>query len=197
MSMASASLPPAAEGRPPRRWSRVRYRLKQFWLGVGAALSAEDWALVRATLPPAPRALFARMPVDAQDHSLRVLSTLQAQGEVGPDLAAAALLHDVGKVAALESGAYLGLWLRGPMVVVEAVAPGLLARVADPRPSARVRYAVYVQQHHAAIGAQWAQTAGCTPLTCWLIEHHQDKRLSGTAEQSMLLARLQTADGAN
>ena len=50
MSMAPASLPPVADGRPPRRWSRVRYRIKQFWLGVGAALSAEDWALVRATL---------------------------------------------------------------------------------------------------------------------------------------------------
>lgn len=195
--MAPASLPPVADGRPPRRWSRVRYRIKQFWLGVGAALIAEDWALVRATLPPAPRALFERMPVDAQDHSLRVLATLQAQGGVGPELAAAALLHDVGKVAALESGAYLGLWLRGPMVVAEAVAPAVLARLAEPQPSASVRYAVHVQLHHAAIGAQWARAAGCTPLTCWLIEHHQDKRLSGTAEQSTLLARLQAADGAN
>lgn len=196
--MTSTSAPPAAaQRRTARRWSRIRYRIKQFWRGVGATLTAEDWALVRAALLPAQCALFERMPVDAQDHSLRVLSTVQAQGAVGPDLTAAALLHDIGKVAAQESGAYLGLWLRGPMVVAEAVAPGLLARLADARPSASMRYALYVQQCHAAIGAQWAQEAGCTPLTCWLIEHHQDKRLSGTAEQSTLLARLQAADGAN
>jgi len=171
--------------------------VKQFWLGVGASLTAQDWATVRDILSPAQCTLFERMPVDAQDHSLRVLATMQAQGDVGADLAAAALLHDVGKVAALESGAYLGLWLRGPMVVVDALSPGLLERLADSRPSASVRYALYVQQHHAAIGAQWAQEAGCTPLTCWLIEHHQDKQLSGTADERSLLARLQAADGAN
>ncbi len=153
--------------------------------------------MVRAVLSPAQVALFERMPGDAQDHSLRVLATLQGQGDVASDLAAAALLHDVGKVAALDSGAYLGLWLRGPMVVAEALAPGLLARLADARPSASMRYALYVQQQHAAIGAQWAREAGCTPLTCWLIEHHQDKRLSGTADECALLARLQAADGAN
>ena len=153
--------------------------------------------MVRAVLSPAQVALFERMPGDAQDHSLRVLATLQGQGDVASDLAAAALLHDVGKVAALDSGAYLGLWLRGPMVVAEALAPGLLARLADARPSASMRYALYVQQQHAAIGAQWAREAGCTPLTCWLIEHHQDKGLSGTADECALLARLQAADGAN
>ena len=103
----------------------------------------------------------------------------------------------VALLAALESGAYLGLWLRGPMVVVEALAPGLLERLADSRPSPSIRYALYVQQHHAAIGAQWAREAGSTPLTCWLIEHHQDKQLSGTADERSLLARLQAADGAN
>lgn len=197
MAPSSSPSPPAVDARTPRRWSRVRYRLQQFWSGVGASLTAQDWAVVRDALSPAEAALFERMPVDAQDHSLRVLATLQAQGDVGSDLAAAALLHDVGKVAAPESGAYLGLWLRGPMVVVEALAPGLLARLADARPSASVRYALYVQQHHASIGAQWAREAGSTPLTCWLIEHHQDKRLSGTAAERALLTRLQTADGAN
>ena len=199
MSMASSASPspPAAGERTPRRWSRVRYRIRQFWLGVGASLSAHDWTTVRDILSPAQCTLFERMPVDAQDHSLRVLAMMQAQGDVGADLAVAALLHDVGKVAALESGAYLGLWLRGPMVVVEALAPGLLERLADSSPSASVRYALYVQQHHAAIGAQWAREAGSTPLTCWLIEHHQDKQLSGTADERSLLARLQAADGAN
>ena len=197
MAPSASSSPPTVTGRIAHRWSRVRYRLKQFWLGVGASLNLQDWATVHALLSPAQYALFERMPVDAQDHSLRVLATVQAQGRVGPDLAAAALLHDVGKVAAREQGAYLGLWLRGPMILAEALLPGLLDYLADARPSASVRYALSVQQHHAAIGAQWAQEAGSTPLTCWLIEHHQDKQQSGTAEQCALLARLQAADGAN
>lgn len=197
MSSPALSSSPATSEQMPRRWSRVRYRMKQFWLGMGASLSAQDWVTVRNALSPAQCTLFERMPVDAQDHSLRVLAAMQTQASVTPDLAAAALLHDVGKVAALESGAYLGLWLRGPMVVVEALAPGLLERLADPRPSASMRYALYVQQHHAAVGAQWACDAGSTPLTCWLIEHHQDRQLSGTADERSLLGRLQAADGAN
>jgi hypothetical protein len=137
------------------------------------------------------------MPADAQRHSLNVLGTLQAARPVPPDLAAAALLHDVGKVAADDAGAYLGLWLRGPMVLVEAVWPGLLRRLASDRPAPNLRYALFVQEQHPAIGAAWARDAGCSQLTCWLIEHHQDKALTGDEQQCALLARLQAADEAN
>ncbi len=92
-----------------------------------------------------------------------------------PDLAAAALLHDVGKVAADDAGAYLGLWMRGPIVLLEAWRPDLLVRLASPQPAASLRYALFVHLAHPQIGAAWANEAGCSPLTCWLIAHHQDK----------------------
>jgi hypothetical protein len=171
--------------------------VSQFLRGVGASIPDDELHTATAMLPPAAAALFQRMPADAQRHSLNVLGALQVGTELSPDLAAAALLHDVGKVAADDAGAYLGLWLRGPMVIVEAVWPSLLRRLASERPGHSLRYALYVQDRHPAIGAAWARDAGCSPLTCWLIEHHQDKILTGDEEQRALLVRLQAADEAN
>lgn len=186
------------------RWQRARYRVGQFLRGWHATLSAADRRLIAEELPAAAAALFARMPADAQAHSLRVARTLQQSGATPHDLTVAALLHDVGKVAASDAGAYLGLWMRGPVVLMEAFTPSLLQRLAAPQPSASPRYAIYVQLMHPQIGAAWARAAGCSEIACWLIEHHQDKLPANTgdnpaadADAPALLARLQWADGRN
>jgi hypothetical protein len=181
-------------------WNRVRYRVGQFVRGWQAHVSPADLSLARQVLSPAALALFDRMPMDAQAHSLRVLKLLLADGDTPSDLAVAALLHDVGKVAATEAGAYLGLWLRGPLVLLDAIRPDWVRRWASATPSASIRYALYVHREHPRIGATWSRLAGCTALACWLIEHHQDKLPRGAviaAGAQTLLARLQWADGRN
>jgi len=183
--------------------ARARYRISQFRRGWRAVVTPADWELVNAVLPPPAAALFARMPVDAQAHSLRVLKELQASGAAAPDLLVAALLHDAGKVAANDAGAYLGLWLRGPLVLLEAWRPDWLRAWAQPVAGRTLRYALYVHLEHPLIGAQWAAAAGCSPAAFWLIAHHQDHgvQASSPALQSEQLqhdlARLQWADGRN
>ena len=197
---------------------KARYRITQFFNGWRASVTAQDLSLVEQVLSPVgPQAapLFRRMPRDAQAHSLRVVRALQAGGPTPPDLAAAALLHDVGKVAADDAGAYLGLWLRGPIVLLEAWRPELLVRLASPQPAASLRYALFVHLAHPQIGAVWANEVGCSPLTCWLIAHHQDTcaaadvagaqttpEAAGNLPFDLIsarncLARLQWADGRN
>jgi hypothetical protein len=163
-------------------------------------VSPQDYALVEqvlASVSAEAMGLFARMPVDAQAHSLRVLKTLYAHGAtpgaVLPDLAVAALLHDVGKVAADDAGVYLGFWIRGPLVLLEAWRPDLLARLASPHSSAGLRYALYVHSQHPQIGADWAGQAGCSALACWLIAHHQDKAAFRAAD-TVTAATSETAD---
>jgi hypothetical protein len=187
---------PAAPSRT-HWWRKVRYRVEQFFGGLLAGAEAIDDAPAQAILSPAELLLFRRMPSDARRHSLRVLQTLQAQAATPAELAAAALLHDVGKTAASEAGAYLGLWLRGPMVLAETFVPQVLVRLADPRPASSLRYAIYVQLHHAEIGAAWAQTAGASPVTCWLIAQHQVKGERVDTPEGVWLARLQAADDLN
>jgi hypothetical protein len=57
-----------------------------------------------------------------------------------------------------------------------------------------------VQAHHAEIGAQVAQEAGCSARTVELIRHHEDEaEPAGSADSRMdrLLAALQAADSEN
>ena len=194
--MVSTTGSPDVSGRPSW-WRKARYRVGQFFGGLLAGAQEIDEAPAMAVLSPAALTLFRRMPRDAQRHSLHVLQTLTAQAPVPADLAVAALLHDVGKVAARDAGAYLGLWLRGPMVLTEAVAPNLLVRLADALPSSSLRYALYVQLHHPEIGAAWAQAAGASVVACWLIAEHQNKVERAETPEAALLARLQAADDQN
>mgnify|MGYP001823615047 CR=1 FL=1 len=114
-------------------------------------------------------------------------------------LLAAALLHDVGKTGVpgdatgrKASGA-LRLWHRVAVVLMRAFWPGLLERIGKDQPGSW-RYPFFVQQHHAQIGADLAQKAGCSPRTVALIRHHEDLR--GCLDDPVLAA-LQAADGMN
>ena len=90
------------------------YRLRQFWNGWFAALTPAEVSAALLYLPAAAQVRFRTLPTDAQRHSLNVLQTLQVRGPVDEPLAAAALLHDIGKLAADEAGMRINLWVRGP-----------------------------------------------------------------------------------
>ncbi|HEX6799562.1 MAG TPA: hypothetical protein VF116_17780 [Ktedonobacterales bacterium] len=150
------------------------YRVYQFGRSVAARpLDAEDRAILAAALPPAGRALFATMSRNDQRHSLTVYRALRATGCEDPELLAAALLHDSGK-----GSGRVRLWVRPPLVLLRAFAPGLLRWMTrEPAPGGRVpwwRRPLYDAWHHAAIGADLAAQAGLSPRTVELIRTHHD-----------------------
>lgn len=179
-------------------WRTGYYRLRQFWTGWFAAVDPVELSAALAYLPTAAQARFQTLPIDAQRHSLNVLKTLQQRSAIPDDLAAAALLHDIGKLAADEAGLRINLWVRGPLVLLEKLAPHWLEHWSSAETTKGWRYLLYVHLKHPAIGAQWATVWGCTPLTCWLIEHHQDEVTSVPSnEAERLLVLLQWADELN
>ena len=179
------------------------YRVSQFFRGFFAKITSEERLQVQQQLSAAEYTLFCRMPIDAQRHSLNVYQMLLAAGKDDTDLAVAALLHDVGKVAADESGVRLNLWLRVPLVFAEATWAALIPRLSSPIPKDGWRYAFYVHVEHPQIGAKWAEEAGASKVACWLIASHQDKHvgpgpnLARQDELVALLADLQWADAQN
>lgn len=56
------------------------------------------------------------------------------------------------------------LWHRVAGVLLEAVAPRLLERLADPEPTSW-RHPFHLYRHHGAISAQLAAAAGCSART--------------------------------
>ena len=169
------------------------YRVRQFVRATGAWAQPGqlDETLVRRYLPPAGERLFQAMPAYDRRHGLLVLHTLRQQGHTGPDLLAAALLHDVGKTA-VEVGR-LRLWHRVAVVLMRAATPALLGRLGSER-SAGWRQAFYVQQHHATLGAELAQQAGCSARTVALIRDHEDPPAE---TDDPLLAALRAVDNSS
>jgi putative nucleotidyltransferase with HDIG domain len=167
------------------------YRVRQFVQAAGAWIRPEDVEEVRRHLSLAALNLFLAMPRYDRQHGRNVLHTLQEQGHADPDLLAAALLHDVGKTA--RQAGRLRLWHRVAVVLMRAFWPALLETIRQDNPGGW-RQAFFVQEQHAAIGAELARQAGCSARTAELIRRHEEQLVP---TDDPLLVALQAADNRN
>ena len=159
-------------------------RVGQFFGHLTARVDPGEAALARNILPAGAWALFEAMPVADRRHALDVVRRLLDAGHDDPQLLAAGLLHDAGK------GRRLRLWQRVSGVLLQAVRPSLLRRLASADPRSR-RYGFHLFLHHAELSAAAATAAGCGELTAAFITGR-------TGPSDALLARaLQLADEAS
>ncbi|MEP7290854.1 MAG: HD domain-containing protein [Chloroflexota bacterium] len=173
-------------------------RLRQGLRALFAFSRPVDLALAEKFLTPEQLALFRRMRRGEQLHSLNVLRTVVAQSsEVSvttpPELATAALLHDVGK-----SRYPLRLWQKTIAVLVRAFAPATFKRLSkgDPRRMIQRPFVVYVR--HPVWSAELLAECNASPAAIWLVAHHaNDADKLPVSDLIPLLKRLQHADDAN
>ncbi|MBC7232537.1 MAG: HD domain-containing protein [Chloroflexi bacterium] len=172
---------------------RAGYRVRQFLAALGLFHVPVTEEALANYLRAAQIELFRRLSAAEQRHALAVLRTLQEAGHRETVLAQAALLHDVGKV-----GGHIRLWHRVATVLLQAIHPALLYRLALDNPRSW-RYPFFVQLYHAQRGAEMAAQAGTHPLVVALIRwHHTPPEESDLdAAGQALLAALRAADETN
>lgn len=163
---------------------RPAYRVRQFRAHLRAQVAPAERAAAHALLPTAATSLFDAMPVADQRHALDVVGRLREAGVDNADLLAAALLHDAAKSVRLR------LWHRVVVVLLEAVAPRGLERLASTNPGSW-RHPFHLHLHHAQLSARAALDAGCGPRVAAFI--------MGTPDPSdaQLEAALRAADAAS
>ncbi|MDQ4036262.1 MAG: hypothetical protein M3153_10055 [Chloroflexota bacterium] len=160
------------------------HRVGQFVAHVRARVDPEEVALARRILPSTAIRLFESMPVADRRHGLDVAEKLLRAGHDDTDLLAAALLHDAAK------GRRLRLWHRVTGVLLEALAPSVLRRLAHPAPTSW-RHAFHLYLHHEALSADLARRAGCPPRVGAFITG------TAAATDAPLLRALMKADDAS
>jgi hypothetical protein len=171
----------------------VFYRLQQFWLIVTARpLPEAAQREISTVLSQAEAQLFRTLSLSDQWHSYRVWQTLRAAGHHQPDLAVAALLHDLGKTRLK-----LTLLDRTLIVLAEALWPQRAAVWGEGDANSWRRPFV-VKKYHPQWSAALVEQAGSRPLAQELIRRHQDA-VPATAmdETAVLLRLLQWADDQN
>jgi hypothetical protein len=166
---------------------RLAYRSRQFWRALLGPKTPVADSLLHQHLSPAQISLFRRMQTSEQAHASEVLARLTSAGQADPDLLAAALLHDAGKVRSP-----LTLPDRVLIVLGKRLFPQTMKRWGTGEPKGLRRPFVAAAQH-PAWGAELASAAGAASRTCELIRRHQDVP---SADDS-LLAALQEADNEN
>lgn len=138
------------------------HRVRQFGSHIRARVTDDETALAHRILPVRASRLFDTMPPADRRHALDVVERLLVRGHDDPELLAAALLHDAAK------GRRMRLWHRVAAVVLEAVAPALLRRLASPNPGSW-RHPFHLYLHHADLSAELALANGCSPRTAAFI----------------------------
>ena len=121
------------------------------------------------------------------------MQALQTGGHTDPSLLAAALLHDAGK------GLHpLRFWERPVPVLAKFFLREDVQTPGKPLPPGW-RRPLAIARQHPAWGAEMAGRAGASPLTVWLIRHHQDVNppLPSHPDAKRFLAYLQKADNQN
>ena len=161
----------------------MRYRVAQFFHTFWTSLRSVDTVYAARHLPPDLLRLFERMAHTEQYHAIDVCRALEAQGRTDPDLLAAALLHDVGKIQAPPR-----IWDRVIAVLGEYFVPASAVRWSAGEPRGLHRGFV-IRRIHPEWGAALAQQAGASPRTVALISQHH--ALPG---ENAELAALQAAD---
>src|SRR5688572_9042909 len=138
-------------------------RIQQGLRALFAFSRPVDDGFAEAYLTPPLMALFLKMRRSERFHSLRVLRSLLAQGDVPPELAIAALLHDVGKTRYP-----LMIWQKTLPVLVKLVSPALVERWSsgDGKNLLLRPFVVYVQ--HPAWSAELLAAAGAPERAVWL-----------------------------
>lgn len=177
MPISSPPYRPTTHGQADKRrelgvFGKVRYRVWQFWRSIAPRpLDRDDRAVLERTLTQTGRELFAAMSLNDQRHSLTVYRALVEHGCADPDLLAAALLHDCGK-----GGGRVRLWVRPPIVLLKAFAPGLLRWLtrepAAGGPVPRWRQPFYYAWRHPDVGADLAAHAGLSERAVLFIRTH-------------------------
>jgi putative nucleotidyltransferase with HDIG domain len=170
--------------------SRPRYRVRQFWKTIRAKEPPDEaLALARDVLTPKQMGLFQIMHPADKAHALEVLRKLRSRGETNPDLLAAALLHDIGKIRYPMSA-----WDRAIVVLGQAFFPSRAKAWGKGRARGWRRPFVSAQQH-AYWGARMAAESGVSSLTVHLIwRHHEPYSTIPETPEDLLLRTLQAAD---
>jgi putative nucleotidyltransferase with HDIG domain len=175
------------------RWAgKAIYRISQGLRVLFAFALPLDSSEAERLLTPPLLALFRRMRRADQRHSLSVMRTLVEQGHTDPDLLAAALLHDVGKVRHP-----ITLFGRTLAVLARAFAPKRHAQWGQGELSGWRRPFVVAHQH-SVWSAEMLAEAGAPPMVVALARRHQTP-LDGSpqSEEDRLLMLLQEVDDAS
>jgi predicted HD phosphohydrolase len=172
--------------------SRLAYRSRQFW---NALLSPRKKILSEDLLPFLTQSqldLFRRMHSSEQSHAYQVFKQLKISGQTDPDLLAAALLHDAGKILHP-----LSMLERVEIVIGKGLFRDAARRWAEGTPHG-LRRPFVVAAQHAEWGADLASRAGATARTVELIRCHHDPHVPDpVADTQGLLAALQAVDDEN
>ncbi|MBI1259026.1 MAG: HD domain-containing protein [Chloroflexi bacterium] len=170
------------------------HRLRQGTRALFAFSRPVDLESVGRYLSPPQLIAFQRLRRGEQLHSLNVLRAVLAQSDMTPpDLAVAALMHDVGK-----SRYPSRLWQKIITVAVRELAPPLFRRLSRQSPTYWWSRPFVVYVEHPAWSAEILAQTGASDAAIWLVAHHAEPADQWRSHDLYpLLQRLQSADDTN
>lgn len=173
-------------------FSRIFYRIKQFFRALSPRITEEDRAFVRQYLNIEESALFDNLTRYQKKHSIvvaqRMLGVIRGSEEVNEKEAVKfSLLHDIGK-----SAVRFSLFDLVILAIFRKLFPGLYNKLAEKGEGSSnfLLRKFYVHKFHGIIGAELLRRAGVEEKIVDLVKEHDKLPEPNDPLELMLLRQL-------
>jgi len=141
-------------------------RIRQFLLCLFSSLSCQDLKYIDKKLDSNIKDIFLKLSKYEKKHSILVAQAVEKENKNDPDLAKAALLHDIGK-----NEYHINIIKKSILVVLDHLTKGSLKKITGNK-------SINIFYNHGQIGYDILKDSGYNERILFIVKNHHNKNIS-------------------
>ncbi|MDV3429288.1 MAG: HDIG domain-containing protein [Bacillota bacterium] len=141
-------------------------RIRQFLICIFSSLNSQDIEYIDNKLDIDIKDIFLKLSKYEKKHSILVAQAVEKEFKNDPDLAKAALLHDIGKTKY-----HINIIQKSLLVLFDRLTKGKLKKITGNK-------SIYIFYNHGQMGYDILKNSGYNERILFIVKNHHNKNIS-------------------